>query len=83
VVNLYVHDNGVTMRTGLSGLTVGSGDASFFSGKNNRFENNTYNLGPQTRPFWWWNTATARQDSLTVEEWQAAGQDVTGTFTRP
>jgi hypothetical protein len=83
VVNLYVHDNTVTMRTGLSGLTVGNGDSTFFSGKNNRFENNTYNLGSQTRPFWWWNAATSRQDSLTVEEWQAAGEDVTGSFNRP
>jgi parallel beta-helix repeat protein len=79
VVNLYVHDNTVTMRTGLSGFTVG-GDVSFYTSKNNRFEGNTYNLGSQTRPFWWWNAATSRQDSLTVEQWQAAGQDLTGTF---
>ncbi|MFL5496392.1 MAG: right-handed parallel beta-helix repeat-containing protein [Gemmatimonadales bacterium] len=83
VVNLYVHDNTVTMPKGLSGLTVGDGDPAFFTSKNNRFVHNTYNLGTQTRPFWWWNAATSRQDSLTIAQWQAAGQDVTGTFNRP
>jgi hypothetical protein len=83
VVNLYVHDNTVTMRTGLSGLTVGDGNSAFFTSKNNRFVHNTYNLGTQTRPLWWWNASAARQDSLTVAQWQAAGQDLTGTFNRP
>jgi hypothetical protein len=83
VTNLYVHDNVITMHAGMSGLTVARGDESFFTGKNNRFENNTYYLGSQTRPFWWWNAAAARQDSLTVAEWQAAGQDMTGTFVGP
>jgi hypothetical protein len=83
VVNLYVHDNTVTMLKGLSGLTVGDGNLAFFTSKNNRFVHNTYNLGTQTRPFWWWNAAASRQDSLTVAQWQAAGQDLSGTFNRP
>ena len=83
MANLYVHDNTVTMRDGLSGMTVGDGNVEFFTGKNNRFVNNTYNLGSQTRPFWWVRPGTSVQDSLTVAEWQAAGQDVTGTFNRP
>jgi hypothetical protein len=83
VVNLYVHDNTVTMPHGATGLTVGNGDPSFFTSKNNRFEGNTYNLGAQSRPFWWLNAATSQQDSLTVAQWQAAGQDLTGTFNSP
>jgi len=83
LANLYVHDNVITMPTGLSGITVGNGEASFFTSKNNRFENNTYHLGSQGRPFWWLRAETGRQDSLTIEEWQAAGQDVTGTFNSP
>jgi parallel beta-helix repeat protein len=82
VVNLYVHDNTIRMPSGCTGMTVsGIGDL-FYTSKNNRFVHNTYYLGPQTRPFWWWNEAEASQDSVTVAQWQAAGQDVTGVFNR-
>jgi hypothetical protein len=82
VVNLYVHDNTVTMPKGCTGMTAGGSGDMFYTSKNNRFVHNTYNLGTQTRPFWWWNAAVSSQDSLTVAQWQAAGQDLTGTFNQ-
>ena len=81
--NLYVHDNTVRIPKGHVGLQVTTTTgSSFYTSKNNRFRNNTYYLGSQSKPFWWWKASASKQDSLTIAEWKAAGQDVTGTFIR-
>jgi hypothetical protein len=83
VKNVYVHDNTVRIPKNLSGLQVTTDNpASFFTSKNNRFRNNTYYLGNQAKPFWWWKASASKQDSLTITEWKNAGQDQTGTFIR-
>jgi Right handed beta helix region len=82
VKNLNVHDNTVKIPSRMSGFSVVTNDPSFYTSKNNRFRNNTYILGNQAKPFWWWKASASKQDSLTIAEWKAAGQDQTGTFTR-
>ncbi len=74
--NLFVHDNLVTMMEGGTGLIQQVDDDSYFTSRNNRFENNTYILGAGSRYFYWNNAL------LTAEEWRAVGQDVTGSFSR-
>ena len=71
--NVYVHDNEIRMYGGSVGLV---GDASSFE-KNNRFQNNRYYLGDVNgRYFDWKNPVTL----LTGQEWQALGQETTGSF---
>jgi hypothetical protein len=82
VKNVYIHDNTVRIPKNLSGFSVVTNDLSFYTSKNNRFRNNTYYLGKQARPFWWWKASASKQDSLTITEWKAAGQDQTGVFIR-
>ena len=82
--NIYVHDNIVYQRTfgGANGGdgSVGAGaandagDTATFTSRNNRWANNTYYLGTNTRPFAWMN------GYRTAAEWRAYGQDVTGSF---
>jgi len=83
VKNVYIHDNTVRIPENMSGFSVVTNDPSFYTSKNNRFRNNTYYLGSQARPFWWWKASASKQDSLTIAEWKAAGQDQTGKFIRP
>lgn len=77
VQNLYVHDNTVRMLVGNTGIAQNVGDATVFSGRNNRFVNNRYTLGANAGYFAW-------QDrfGLTESAWKGYGQDLTGTFTR-
>jgi hypothetical protein len=82
IANLYVHDNTVTLPTRMSGFSVITADPVFYTNKNNRFRNNTYYLGNQAKPFWWWKASESKQDSLTITQWKAAGQDVGGSFIR-
>jgi hypothetical protein len=82
VTNLDVHDNTVRIPKNMSGFSVATNDPAFYTSKNNRFRNNTYYLGGQARPFWWWKSSASKQDSLTITQWKAAGQDQTGTFIR-
>lgn len=76
VINLYVHDNEVTWSVGRNGIqdtATGSGEP-FSATANNRFRNNTYHYeGIDSAPFQWAGNKTWAQ-------WQAAGQDLTGTF---
>ena len=75
VVNLYVHDNTVTQFSGLAGGAVQNvGSNAVFSGQNNRYVHNTYDLGGDARPFRWMNA------DRTPVEWRGYGLDVTGTF---
>ncbi len=69
VRNLYVHDNMITIQKGLTGLGQDVGDNSFFTGKNNRFQNNTYTLGSNSRYFHWMNKRRS------LEGWNSFGQD--------
>jgi hypothetical protein len=82
VKNVYVHDNIVTIPKNLTGFAVNTNDPAFYTSKNNRFVHNTYHLGSQAKPFWWWKASASKQDSLTIAEWKAAGQDKTGSFIR-
>jgi hypothetical protein len=76
VRNVYVHDNVVTMQSGLSGLAQNYGDKSYFTSRGNRFEGNTYYLGTENQYFIW------DDRRMTESEWNAAGQDVSGSFHR-
>jgi parallel beta-helix repeat protein len=83
--NLYVHDNRVTMSVvatdanghgNVTGFSTDNGDNSYYTSKNNRFVNNNYILGTAPKYFTWQN------QQLTEAQWQAYGQDVTGSITR-
>jgi parallel beta-helix repeat protein len=76
VRNLDVHDNTVRMRIGRTGLVQIIGAPSYYTSKNNRFQNNRYYLGTNATYFAWSDT------SLNETQWKAAGNDVTGTFAR-
>lgn len=76
VENLYVHHNSVTMAEGHTGLVQDIGDDSFFTSRNNRFEDDTYYLGTSTKYFAWMNA------SRTETEWQSYKNDVNGKFYR-
>jgi parallel beta-helix repeat protein len=76
ISNLSVHDNIVTMRGGKTGLAQDIGDPSYFTSRNNRWVNNTYYLGPETKYFAWQGMA------LSESEWRGYGQDVQGRFLR-
>jgi parallel beta-helix repeat protein len=85
LVNLYVHDNAVTMldpnpcisgACNQSGLAQDVGDRSYFTSKGNRFARNSYTLGSSTGNWFTWN-----DDDLTAAQWRAAGQDADGTFS--
>jgi parallel beta-helix repeat protein len=76
--NVYVHDNAVRLAGGeFVGGVQYVGDNAYFSTRNNRFSGNDYTLaGAGSTPFRW-NDA-----NMTDTQWRAAGQDVSGTFTR-
>lgn len=70
--NVRVHDNEIRMASGTTGL-VGS-DATFSKG--NSFQNNRYHLADLAGRYFEWRGTTA----LDRREWQAQGQDTTGSF---
>jgi parallel beta-helix repeat protein len=75
VMNVYVHDNSITMATkGATGIVQDIGNDSVFTSRNNHFANNTYTLGARTSAFQWMNGAR------TVAQWKGYGHDVTGIF---
>ena len=43
--NLWVHDNVIINNSGWSGVAQDINDQSYFISRNNRFTNNTYDLG--------------------------------------
>ena len=75
ISNLWVHDNVVRQTAGQSGLAQDIGDSSIFTGRNNRFERNTYQEACGNR-HWAWADA-----ERTWIEWRAAGQDAAGSCT--
>ena len=75
--DVYVHDNDVTLTEGVTGLVQNVSDDSYFTGRNIRFEYNTYRLDDlAARNFEWMNSAR------TKSEWMSYGQDTTGTVER-
>ncbi len=73
IKNLWVHDNKISFNQGLHGLRVNDGGNVYYTGKNNRFDRNTYTIG-ETKPFYWMNA------NRTPQEWTNYGQDKNGTF---
>ena len=67
VVNMYVHDNKITMTEGQTGLVQDIGDNGVFTNRNNRFVNNEYTLHGDGRQFEWNNGAR------TLQEWNSLG----------
>ena len=70
---LFVHDNTITMGQGSVGVVEDTGDRAVFTERNNRFASNTY-LGPTGDQYFWDGRKLDRTG------WQAAGQDVDGTW---
>jgi hypothetical protein len=72
-----VHDNFIRMATGWTGI-VQDVDSStvVFTGRNNRFTNNKYEMKGSDRYFAWMN-----QGDVSAAAWRNWGQDVNGTFT--
>jgi parallel beta-helix repeat protein len=70
-----VHDNTITMTSGVTGLQQSVGDDSYFTTQGNRFSHDTYHLSPVSGSLFSWLDQTV--DSPT---WVADGQDTTGTF---
>lgn len=81
LTNATVHNNTVTMKTGIrwgegaTGLVQNVSDNSYFTSKGNRFYDNTYYLDSQTAKRFAWNNTYN-----TAAAWKAAGQDINGTF---
>jgi parallel beta-helix repeat protein len=84
--NVYVHNNTIRMpyASGHNGLIVWNLDYAYFTSKNNRFQANSYTIGCITKPFVWADPVNPGNNAgafLTWAQWQAGGQDTTGTFT--
>lgn len=71
--NLYVHDNQIKQVTGTAAGIVSSFPSAFSLG--NRFQHNTYTLSNPNGKYFEWNGS-----SRTKNEWQAFGNDTTGSF---
>jgi parallel beta-helix repeat protein len=71
--NLNVHDNTVQVAIGgVSGISSISNLS--FTGRNNRYVHNSYDIGTDLKPFSWMN------GKRTKSQWQSYGNDVTGKF---
>jgi parallel beta-helix repeat protein len=73
--NAYVHDNTIQMHVGKTGMET-TGDQSFYTGWNNRWVHNAYELPSTTGQFFQFSDAWK-----TFAEWQASGRDTTGSVT--
>jgi hypothetical protein len=73
--NLWVHDNRVRMRSGWTGIVEDVGTQYVYTGRNNRFERNQYQLGALMFPFVWMD------GERTGAEWRRFGQDVDGLIS--
>lgn len=77
LMNFHVHDNEITMHVGVTGIAaVSSVGEDVFDITSNVFERNTYYLGSAPMYFRWHRADVSETD------WQAAGHDQEGTFTR-
>src|SRR5581483_7233537 len=76
--NVSVHDNLIQLDTGdLSGM-VGGG-AGYGSTNNLKFFNNSYRLQSLSGGYFFYDAA---KSAMTKDQWQAAGQDLNGTFSQ-
>ena len=75
--NLWVHDNDISMTTGVTGVLDNTGTgAVYLPGSNNRHDRNAYHVAnPLTDQFWIW--AGARR---TFAQWQGYGFDLSGSI---
>ncbi len=71
--NLDVHHNTIVMDRGVTGLSEHMGDASYFTGRNNRFTANTYKLSGSAGYAW----LGRKVDAAT---WRSYGNDVNGAW---
>jgi hypothetical protein len=76
VKNAFVHDNVISMCQGeTGGIQDPVDDDEIFTGRNNRFDRNTYMLGAGQDRWWRW-----MDDFRTREAWQGFGQDLHSRF---
>ena len=73
--NVFIHDNHVSMRTGLSGFAQDIADRRLFNRATVRFDRNTYHVYTSAVPFAWNDTW------ISAAQWQASGQDTAGIVT--
>ena len=87
VKNLNVHDNQMDLNStppawgAKVGLWTDSGDNTWFTGQNNRFQGNTYYDTTPGSDDWNWHTVTGQTyaDTNPWTVWQGYGQDTTGS----
>ena len=72
--NLWVHDNTITMDTGVTGLRDNKGTGKVWN-NNNRFDRNTYIVNSPDPFFWEGN------DRYTFPEFQTFGQELNGSIS--
>jgi parallel beta-helix repeat protein len=69
LTNLYVHDNTLTgIQQLAAGIVQTVNDASYYTGRNNRWSGNVYNSLNSASPFYWSNAAR------TMTQWRGYGQ---------
>ena len=74
VANLFVHDNTIVQATGLAaGLRVTISDPSYFTSKNNRWEDNTYRLDDLNAAWFLWQSGY-----IDATAWRSLGLDQPG-----
>jgi hypothetical protein len=76
-----VHANTIGMVQGHTGLVHDNEDPQLYRGGGNRFEQNSYFLGCNRRPFAWSSSRGASGYAyVTRESWVAAGNDAASHF---
>jgi hypothetical protein len=74
IANLFVHDNTIVQTTGLAaGLRVSISDPSYFTSKNNRWEDNTYHLDDLNAGRFLWQSSY-----IDAAAWRSYGHDEPG-----
>ena len=76
VANLFIHDNTIVQTTNLAaGLRVTIPDPSYFTSKNNRWEENEYLLDDRNAPRFLWQSGFIDADA-----WRSFGLDQSGAI---
>jgi parallel beta-helix repeat protein len=78
--NVNVHDNAITTTSGgvAAGLALSFNDPSFYTSRNNRFQNNRYTLCAPA--YFAWGRSDGSLAYIGKDQWTAAGNDTAGTF---
>ena len=71
-----MHDNQISMASGYTGLVQVVGDDSYYTSRDNRFQNNAYRLANLNASNFYW-----LDDRRTKDQWVGYGQDSGGSFT--